>query len=99
MGVELVVARGLENRAVGVQAAAREVIDDDVRVRPETREVACLHLAHEVHVQVAGPNAPPQVVIDTPQLLALWLWNVILLLFILPWCIGLVWIIIDSFLG
>jgi hypothetical protein len=39
-----------------------------------------------------------RVVIDTPQLLALWLWNVVLYLFILPWCIGLVWIIIDSFL-
>jgi hypothetical protein len=32
------------------------------------------------------------------RLLAIWLWGAIVFLGIVPWCVGLVWILIDSFL-
>ena len=36
--------------------------------------------------------------LDVPRLVGLWLWNVLFFLVVLPWCIGLAWFIIDSFL-
>jgi hypothetical protein len=36
--------------------------------------------------------------LDIPHLLGLWVMGVVVLLGILPWCIGFVWLVIDSFL-
>jgi hypothetical protein len=36
--------------------------------------------------------------LDIPYLLGLWLVGIVVLLGVLPWCIGFVWLVIDSFL-
>src|SRR5678810_423489 len=36
--------------------------------------------------------------LSVTRLVAIWLWGAIVLLGIVPWCVGLIWIVIDSFL-
>ena len=39
---------------------------------------------------------PERTVIDVPHLLALWSLGLIVWLLVLPWCVGFLWIVMDS---